>query len=69
MFLGERRGGVLAGLVHDRPAQQRHIASTQLDQFLVAAALDDLAIVEHKNLIGVADCREAVGDRDRGASA
>ena len=50
-------------------AQQLGVAPAELDELLVAATLDDLTRVEHEDLVGVADRRQAVGDRDRRASA
>ena len=42
-------------ILHDCATQQCDIAATLLDQLLMAAALDDLAVIEHQDLIGVAD--------------
>ena len=38
------------------------------EQFVVGAALDDLAVVQDEDLVGVADGGEPVRDGDRGAS-
>jgi len=50
-------------------AEQRGVAGAQLHELLVRSALDDVAGVEHEDLVGVADRRETVGDRDRRAAA
>ena len=42
-------------------------SAAALEQLLVGAALDDPALVEHDDLVGVAHGREPVGDRDRRA--
>jgi hypothetical protein len=34
------------------------------EKFVVATALDDFAVLEDANLVGIADCRETVGDDD-----
>ncbi len=41
------------------PAEQPH-------QLLVIAALDDLAVVQHENLVGALNRRQAVGDDEGG---
>ena len=46
---------------------QRRVVAAAPEQLVVRAALDDLAVVEHDDLVGVADRREAVRDRDRRA--
>ena len=45
---------------------QLGVAAVQREQLLVGAALDQAAVVEDHDLLGVADGREPVGDRDRG---
>ena len=44
---------------------QRRVATTGEDQVLVRARLDDAAMVEHDDLVGVPHGREPVRDRDR----
>src|SRR5262249_48690129 len=44
---------------------KRRVASAAEDQVVVPAVLDDAAVVEHDDLVGVAHGREPVGDRDR----
>src|SRR5699024_2491966 len=39
------------------------------DQLVVGAALEDPPVLQDEDLVGVADGREAVGDRDGGAAA
>jgi hypothetical protein len=34
------------------------------EEFAVAAALDDLAVVDHADLVGLGDRRQAIGDDD-----
>ena len=41
---------------------------TSLEQLLVGTPLDDPAVVDDDDLVGVADGREPVGDRDRRAA-
>lgn len=38
------------------------------DEFVVRAAFGEVAVVEDENLVGVADCREAVGYHDYSAT-
>src|SRR4051812_15930637 len=44
---------------------QRRVAATGEDQVLVRARLDHASVVEHDDLIGVADGRKPVRDRNR----
>ena len=39
-----------------------------LEQFVVGAAFDDVAVVEDQDEVGVADCAQAVGDHETGAA-
>ena len=48
---------------------QLGVEPAALEQLLVRAALGDPAVVEHDDLVGVDDGRQAVGDDDRGAAA
>src|SRR6185436_2121026 len=41
------------------------VAPVVVEQFLVGAVLDDLAVLEHENLIGAADRGEAMRDDER----
>ena len=45
--------------------RQLGVAPAEREQLVVRAALDDAAAVEHHDLVGVADGRQPVGDRDR----
>lgn len=40
-----------------------------VQQFLVAADLDDLPLIQYDDFVGLADGAEPVGDDDRGAGA
>src|SRR3954468_16992443 len=70
---GEFGGEVFAGVdeaVRFEPVLlvvERAIAATEREELLVRAALDDLAVLQDKNLVGAADRRQAVGDHERGA--
>ena len=44
---------------------ERRVAAAAREQLVVRAELDDAAAVEHDDLVGVADGREPVRDRDR----
>src|SRR2546428_11479433 len=44
---------------------ERGVAAAEVEQLLVRTALDEAAAVEDDDLVGVADGREAVRDRDR----
>src|SRR5262245_12535706 len=44
--------------------RQRGVAAAGAQQILVAAALDDAPAVEHDDLLGVADRRESMRDRN-----
>ena len=46
---------------------QRRILAVARQQFGMGTALDDMTLVEHDNLIGVFDGRQAMRDHDRGA--
>src|SRR5215510_8681120 len=48
---------------------QRAVAAAERDELRVRAALDDLALLEHEDLIRAADRREAVRDDERRAPA
>src|SRR5919197_1290275 len=41
------------------------VVSSEPEELVVRALFDDLAAVEHENLIGVADRRQPVSDRNR----
>src|SRR3954470_11585799 len=56
------RLGLQLGVARD----QIGVATAARQQLVVRAALDDPAVVEHHDLVGVPDRRQAVGDRDRG---
>ena len=43
---------------------QACVFSTERQQLVVGAALDDATVIEHQNLIGVHDGREAMRDDD-----
>ena len=58
-----RRRGFLLLVPH------RRILSAAREQFAVPAALDDLAMVEHQNLVGIDHGRQPMGDDERGAAA
>ena len=47
--------------------EHRPVAAAERHQLVVRAELDDAAVLEHADAIGVADGREAVRDQDRGA--
>src|SRR5207237_9973706 len=47
---------------------ERRVAAARQDQILVPPGLDDAAVIENDYLVGVADRREAVRDRDRRAA-
>ncbi len=44
------------------------VKASLLQQFLVRALFDDLAVVDHHHVVGVADGAQAVGDDEAGAS-
>ena len=44
------------------------IAALRGVQLFVRAALDDLALLDHQNLVGAADGGKPVGDHERGAA-
>src|SRR5262249_14318777 len=48
---------------------QLAIAPAERDELLVGTTLDDLAVLEHEDLIGALDRRQAVGDDERRATA
>src|SRR5262249_1264606 len=48
---------------------QRAIVAGEVHQLAVRAALDDASLVEHEDLIGVANRGEAMRDDERGAPA
>ena len=58
----------LVGLPLARARGERSVPAPAGEQLVVGAALDDPAVVEHDDLVGVADGREPVGDRDRRAA-
>ncbi len=39
-----------------------------IQQFLVGALLDDLAVIDHQDVVGIPDGAQAVGDDEAGAS-
>src|SRR4029077_199525 len=47
---------------------QLPVAAMLREELSVRPALDDLSPLEHQDLIGAADRREAVGDHERGAA-
>ena len=47
---------------------QPRVEAFRLQQIPVRAALDDLAVVDHQDLVGRADRAQAVGDHEAGAS-
>src|SRR5262249_60874978 len=47
---------------------QLAVSAVDGEQFLMRAALDDLAVLEHQDLVGAADGREPVGDDEGGAA-
>ena len=66
-----RRASALVGRHSSQPwalgvaGDERGVAAARGEQLLVRADLGDAAAVEHDDLVGVADGREPVGDRDR----
>jgi hypothetical protein len=48
-------------------AEERRVAPAATQQVVMAAALDDLAGLHHKDRVGVHDRMQAMGDHDRGA--
>jgi len=48
-------------------APELRVPAAAIDEFLVGAPLDDLAVFEDDDLIGTDDRREAVGDDERGS--
>src|SRR3954453_1706656 len=46
---------------------ERSVAAAQREQLAVGAALDDLAVLEHENLVRAANRGETMGDYERGA--
>ena len=44
------------------------VGAAGLDQFIVRAAFDDVAVVEDQDEVGVADCAQAVSDHETGAA-
>ena len=49
-------------------AEERRVAAAAAQQVLVAAGLDDLAALDHQNLVGVHDGRQPVRHHDGGAA-
>src|SRR3954447_10404262 len=49
-------------------ADEGRVAPVRLDQILVAAGFHDPAVIDHDYLVGIANGRQAVGDRDGGAA-
>ena len=45
------------------------VATVQSEQVLVRSAFANGALVKHDDLIGVPDCRQAMGDDERGPPA
>src|SRR5687768_935799 len=69
--LGQLRREVLAG-IHESIlldlillVVQLPISAVRREQLVVAAAFDDLPRLEHENLVGAPDCREAMRDDER----
>ena len=50
------------------PRHECCVGPAPLEQLVVRAPFDDRSLIEHDNLVGVADGREPVRDRQRGAS-
>ena len=46
---------------------QLPVPASLVEQLVVRAALDDLAVLEHQNLVGAADGRQPVRDDERRA--
>ena len=49
--------------------EELRVAAAEVDELFVRAPFDDAAAIEHEDLVGVADRREAMRDRDRRAPA
>src|SRR4051794_24790941 len=49
-------------------ADEGRVAPVRLDQILVPAGFHDPAVIDHNYLVGIANGRQAVGDRDGGAA-
>src|SRR5687767_11264948 len=47
---------------------ERSVPAAELEQLRVRAAFDDLAVLEHEDLIGAADRRETMRDHERGTA-
>ena len=54
--------------MRSRPARGRRTRRPAVDQLVVAAELDDPAVDDHRDPVGVVGGVEAVGDRDDGAA-
>ncbi len=61
--------GYLTGSSHQLGLDQEPVGAAPFDQFLVGAALDDLAVAEHQDAVGMAHGGQAVGDDQAGAAA
>src|SRR5690348_9794803 len=56
------------GGVRGPVAVERRVEAAAREQLVMRPALDDLAVLEHDDHVGVADRRESVGDDERRAS-
>src|SRR5690349_6602841 len=64
---GHTRPALRSGTLSPSPVQPR-VDPTRRGQLLVGSLLGDPPVLEHDDLAGAADRREAVGDDDRGAA-
>src|SRR5260370_16165972 len=64
---GDRRQTGVGGVAMLQ-AEERGVAAAAPQQVVMLAALDDLAALDHQNVVGVPDGVQAVGDGNGGAA-